>query len=195
MRKSGRGKKIQTRSRAVEARNVWRRRGGRCVRDKDRRSPLASGRASTRFCSSGKKKKVNESGGRRQARSGGEGRGLLVWWRSRGEGIRWRGRSRYSSLWSGTQAGVELQLDCGCGWRREVPRVFSAVDGGHWSGLLSVRGSVSSAPLARFPCCRSRSGVVRESDGSTRLGTSAAWRYGGHSRVRASTSYVVLWHV
>lgn len=37
--------KIQTREieRGVEARNVWRRRGGRCVRDKDPRSPLSSG--------------------------------------------------------------------------------------------------------------------------------------------------------
>ena len=64
-----------------------------------------------------------------------------MWWRSRGEGIRGRGRSRYSSLWSGTQAGLEL-LDCGCGWRREVLVFFL-----RWT---EVTGPGSSPSAARF---------------------------------------------
>lgn len=188
---------------------MWRRRGGRCVRDKDRRSPLASGRASARFCSSGKKEKENESGGRRQARPGVEGRGLLVWWRSRGEGIRWRGRSRYSSLWSGTQAGVDWTcwtVAAGGGARSSC---FFC--GGRWS---LVRAPLR--PLLGFVSASTRSfSLLPEPEWS---GQGKRWFHtddpgpaervtAGHERgveirwpqpragIQLSTSYVVLWHV
>jgi len=149
MEKSG-GKNPDERDRercGGEARNVWRRRGGGCVGDKDW-SPLASGRANTKtaiFCSSRKKKK--ESGGRRrqgQGRSREGGIGVVVAIARRG-GISGCGRSIYTALlplvrYSG-QAGLDgaAGLWLGCGWSREVLVFFSAVDGGRWSGVTRFR--------------------------------------------------------
>lgn len=156
---------------------MWRSRGGRCVGDKDW-SPLASRAAPTQkrrdFAAPGKEKKKGKTnpdgGGRRQAdgekQRGGDwcGGGDREARGSAGAGgvdilaalLLWFGR--YSG-----GAGAAAGLWCPALWvETRGPRVFSAADGGRWSGLLSV-----SVPLfTRFPCWRPRRGPDGVPEGS-----------------------------